>query len=503
MRTTKYRDRRASAKSLAPQGDVVPEEQERTVIYCRISLDAEGEGLGVERQEKECRELCQRNGWTVDEVLTDNSISATSGKVRPGFEKLLADPPTRVVTWHTDRLVRMTSDLDRVLKAGFPVITVTSGDLDLGNPAGRAVATTIVAWATYEGEQKALRQAASHRQRVEQGRPFWSHRRPFGYTDKGDLHPTEAPALRECFAMLQKGETFAACAAYLTAQGFTTTRGAAWTGSRLSRTMRHPRNAGLIAYQSSEDRRKGNPPEIWGHGDWEPMVSEEEWRSILARSEATAGARAQVGKPQGERVKSLLGGIAECAVCGEKVRQTWQHSTRKDKTTKQVSKVKNRIYQPHCHHVSIPADWLDDHVSKIVLRALASPARALLDGPDVAPDEAREAAAEAVRLRDKLEEVALREARGDITRDQMHVLTAEYRHQLDAAETKAMAYYSASPLDRAYSLSEILSLWKSGGLSLEHRRDALHKYIRHVKVRPRKNRNERANASMVDVARRV
>lgn len=492
----KYRDRRAGITPSVAAQDAQPE---RTVIYCRISLDAEGEGLGVERQEKECRELCQRNGWEVSEVLVDNSISATTGKTRPGFEQILANPPTRVVTWHTDRLVRVTADLDRVIKAGFPVVTVASGDLDLATPAGRAVAVTIVAWANYEGEQKALRQTASHRQRVERGLPWWSHRRPFGYTEQGDLHPTEAPALRECFSMLQKGSTFAACATYLTEQGFTTTRGGAWNGSRLSRTMRHPRNAGLIAYQSSADRAKGETPEIWGRGQWEPMVTEEEWRAILARSEAHASSRALAGKPQGEKVKSLLGGIAECAQCGEKVRQTWQHSSRKDKATGEVRKVRNRIYQPHCHHTSVPADWLDNHIAKIALKALASPMRALIDGPEVAPEQAREAAAEAVRLRDALKDVALREVAGAITRDQMHAMTAELRTSLEAAEARAMAYYSASPVDRAYNASQLVALWKSGELSLEHRRDAVLKVLGSIKIRPRLNRNEKASASMVAV----
>lgn len=500
---TRYRDRRASANTGTTLEEATPETTGRTVIYCRISLDAEGDGLGVERQEKECRELCQRNGWQVDDVVIDNDISATTGKRRAGFESILANPPVRVVTWHTDRLVRVTADLERILALEVPVVTVTSGDIDLASPAGRAVARTIVAWATYEGEQKALRQASSHRQRAERGEPFWSHRRPFGYTEKGELHPTEAPALRECFSMLQKGETFAACATYLTDNGFTTTLGRKWNGSKLSRTMRHPRNAGLLIYQSSADRRKGNAPEIWGRGEWEPMVTEEEWRSILARSEATAGALAMTGKPQGERVKSLLGGIAECAECGDRVRQTYQHSTKKNRETGDVEKVRNRVYQPHCHHVSIPADWLDEYVSKKVLKALTSPARALLDGPEVAPEEAQEAAAEAVRLRDALQDVALREVAGEITRDQMHAMTARLREQLEATEAKAMSYYSASPLDRAYNASEILAFWKSGELSLEHRRDAVIKYVIHVKVRKRKNRNERANASMIDVKLKV
>ena len=52
-----------------------------------------------------------------------------------------------VSTRHTDRLVRLTEELDRVIKVEVPVHTVTAGDLDLSTPAGRAVARTITAWA--------------------------------------------------------------------------------------------------------------------------------------------------------------------------------------------------------------------------------------------------------------------------------------------------------------------------------------------------------------------
>jgi hypothetical protein len=35
----------------------------RAAIYVRISYDRTGAGLGVTRQEDDCRELCQRKGW--------------------------------------------------------------------------------------------------------------------------------------------------------------------------------------------------------------------------------------------------------------------------------------------------------------------------------------------------------------------------------------------------------------------------------------------------------
>ena len=60
-------------------------------IYVRISQDRSGAGLGVERQEAECRELADRLGWTVADMYCDNDISAYSGRRRPDYESMLAD----------------------------------------------------------------------------------------------------------------------------------------------------------------------------------------------------------------------------------------------------------------------------------------------------------------------------------------------------------------------------------------------------------------------------
>ncbi|MEB0014852.1 recombinase family protein, partial [Glaciimonas sp. Cout2] len=57
----------------------------RAAIYVRISRDRVGAGLGVERQEDDCRVLAKQMGLEVVRVLVDNDISAYSGKKRPGY----------------------------------------------------------------------------------------------------------------------------------------------------------------------------------------------------------------------------------------------------------------------------------------------------------------------------------------------------------------------------------------------------------------------------------
>ncbi|MFM9776193.1 recombinase family protein, partial [Streptomyces galilaeus] len=61
-------------------------------IYTRISLDPEGEALGVGRQEQDCRDLAARDGLGVAAVFTDNDTGASTRsrkKSRPAYADML------------------------------------------------------------------------------------------------------------------------------------------------------------------------------------------------------------------------------------------------------------------------------------------------------------------------------------------------------------------------------------------------------------------------------
>ncbi len=80
------------------------------VIYARISQDRDGDGLGVKRQLQDCRADALRRGWTVAEEYVDDDISAYAGKLRPAYERMVADIAAgrrdAVLVWHVDRLQR-------------------------------------------------------------------------------------------------------------------------------------------------------------------------------------------------------------------------------------------------------------------------------------------------------------------------------------------------------------------------------------------------------------
>ena len=91
-------------------------------IYARISQDRASEGLGVQRQLKDCRAEAVRRGWTVADEYVDDDISAYTGKSRPNYRRMLDDLRDRrvdsVIVWHLDRLHRRQVKRRRLRRRG-------------------------------------------------------------------------------------------------------------------------------------------------------------------------------------------------------------------------------------------------------------------------------------------------------------------------------------------------------------------------------------------------
>jgi site-specific DNA recombinase len=401
------------------KGNAKRKDQGTATIYLRVSQDKTGEGLAVERQEAECRALAERNGWAIREVFTDNDISATTGKRRPAFEALLLSAPDRVIVWHIDRLVRLSSELERVIAMRANVHAVTAGHVDLSNPAGKAVAKTIVAWAQYEGEQKSLRQKAKGKQSAAAGTSWWGKYTPFGFNADGTHHEVEAAALRKTYSDLLAGRSFSQLVGDLNTAGHRTNHGNTWTHCPLRNLLLNARNAGIRTYLGDEV----------GPANWAGIIDEQTYRAAVRL--LTSPERHVSG--DGGRV-AVLSGFATCgrvkadgSVCGGRMRRQWQGGA-KD------SPKSYPVYECIRRDSTIPGEFADAYVSGYVLAALSE--------IDTAPptNDARESGhglQEAARgLRDRLTELAIAFAAGQITISQMTNATETLRAELAAIEDR-------------------------------------------------------------------
>ncbi|GAA3852024.1 recombinase family protein [Amycolatopsis tucumanensis] len=260
-------------------------------IYCRISRDRIGAGLGVERQEEDCRELAERLGGDVVDVYVDNDISAYSGKRRPNYERLLADVEagrvTAVVAWHTDRLHRAPMELERYITAceprNVPTYTVKAGELDLTTAAGRMTARITGAVARHESEQKSERLARQRRQAMEQGR-WIGGRRPFGFEDDGmTVRAVEADALRSAARRVLAGDTVRSIFREWNAAGLTTVTGQPWTGSSLREVLLRPRNTAKVGKLRRPYGDVGAALDKMPDAQWPAILDRELYRALAQK----------------------------------------------------------------------------------------------------------------------------------------------------------------------------------------------------------------------------
>lgn len=295
----------------------------RAGIYVRISQDRGGAGLGVQRQEDDCRALCQRKGWSVAEVYTDNDVSAYSGAPRPAWNRLLADVRSGILdaiaVWHVDRLTRTPRELEDVIdladRHGLELATV-SGEIDLATPTGRMIARMLGAAARHESEHKAERQRRQRRQAAEAGKVSGGGARPYGYADdRVTVLEEEATIIRECAARTLAGESLSSICRDLQTRGVTTPPGNHWQ----PRTLRR-----LLAAARISGRREHSPRSSYSGGT-RPLCGEivadvAVWPAIIAPADSDR-LRALLSHPDRRKLNNatgrsyLLSGILRCGRC--------------------------------------------------------------------------------------------------------------------------------------------------------------------------------------------
>src|SRR5918993_3790815 len=424
----------------------------RAAIYTRISQDRTGAGLGIERQETDCRALAERLGWEIIAVHADNDLSAYSGKPRPGYRALLADlragVADAVLVWHTDRLHRSPAELEEYIGVceprNVPTQTVKAGPIDLATPAGRMVARQLGAVGRYEVEHMIERQQRARLQAATAGK--WSGgRRPFGYEADGvTVMKAEADTLRWAASQVLAGVSLNAIVAKLNHQGVRTATGRAWRPTELRRVLVRPRNAGLMVHRG----------QVVGEAGWPAILDTDTWRGVVA-----------VLSDPGRRTNTtvarrwLLSGLAVCGVCGDPVRSF--SATAKRRTTKPVYTCRTG------KHVIRNAAEVDAFVEAVILERLSRPdARELLvpDRRAGTPGPPPRGAAPAERL------VELGRLYGDGTIDapQLQAATAAIRTQRERITAELAAMTRGSVLAGVADAPDPAKVWK--GLDLSRKR---------------------------------
>ncbi|MDV8055076.1 MULTISPECIES: recombinase family protein [unclassified Rhodococcus (in: high G+C Gram-positive bacteria)] len=299
----------------------------RAIIYTRVSADQAGNQRSVTEQERECRALCEREGWEVADVLTDNDIGASrwSGKDRPAYARLteVLKPGDVLVTWEASRAQRDLSAYVQLrdLCAERGVLWSYSGrtyDLTKGEDRFGTGLDALMAEREADDIRKRVKRAMT--QNLADGKPHG--RTPYGYravrNDAGKfqgwvINEETATHVREAARRVLAGDTIRSISRDFDSRGIPTPGGkvaepgdkrGAWNSPSLRRMILNPTIAGLRVHDGK----------VAGPGTWEALISEDDHYKLTALlNDKTRLTH------RGTRPASLLTGIALCGVCATTV----------------------------------------------------------------------------------------------------------------------------------------------------------------------------------------
>jgi DNA invertase Pin-like site-specific DNA recombinase len=311
----------------------------RAGIYVRLSQ----EGIGIETQEKRCRELAARLGPTVVRVYTDNDFTAakTSSRYRgrPGFDALLGDLRAGsldvVLAWHDDRLIRDSGDLEAYIATcnrAVRTFFVQSGELDVVTASGRMMARIRGAVAQGDVEHIMERLQVSVDGRRNAGARHG--RRPFGFDRAPGLAgvpmkaggqgalaqvPGEARAVAQAYAGILAGRGLYTVGREWNEAGLRTPGSSVggshpWTPFSVRRVLMRALNCGLVESKGELVRDEDGQP-VKARID-SPIVDERTWKAV---KEILADPARKVSR--GPKPQYLLTGVLVCGRCGS---ETWR-----------------------------------------------------------------------------------------------------------------------------------------------------------------------------------
>ncbi|MET7718170.1 recombinase family protein [Streptomyces sp. NPDC005407] len=430
----------------------------RAAIYCRISNDKEGGGLGVARQEEDCRLLAAALGWHIVDVYVDNDVSAADRrKVRDEYQRMMDDIKSgrvdSVVSWHTDRLHRQPRELedfiDLVETQKVEINTVKAGVLDLTTPSGRMTARVHAAIAKHEVEHKRERVLRKVEELALEGKIHNGGHRPFGYTRiyegegsrrkvlRDEINEKEAEIVRECAQRILEGETLYAIVKSLNARKIKSSTGRTWTQQALRYLLISGRIAGL-----KEHRRQ-----VVGKAQWPPIITEEEHQ--LIRALLTSPNR-NTRKLRAARVYHLSG-LVRCACAPEHIKM----KVRKGSDRKTMVYACPAKGEGGCGGRTIKVEELERLMRKLALRELDEVEDLAEQGE---PGPTMELEQQIDRWERRLNELKAAFAESDQSASEYRDVTQDLRKRIDAARLK-VAKYQVRQLARVEA-DELKDAWK-------------------------------------------
>jgi DNA invertase Pin-like site-specific DNA recombinase len=427
------------------------------LIYCRVSKDQRA-GRSVAEQERECRRVCDREGWRVADVLTDNDRGASrhSRSRRPAWEdvkhRVASSDIDVLVLWEASRSTRDLAgfvELRDLCRAHSVLLSYSGRTLDLDDARDSFQAGLDALLAEDESERTRARILRSVRAQAEQGRPHG--RRLYGYRrvyddSTGALvgqvpEPSEAKIIKELARRYLAGESTYALAEDLNRRGVALPTGVAWSETRIKRLLTNPAFVALRVHRG----------EVVGEASWPAILDLDTFEAIAAKYADPSRAKFRGGHD----LRHLLSGIARCKLCGAAL---------------YVGNDRGRptyICREGKGHLARSQQALDAYVTVAVLDRLA---KVDLDDLSTESPEVAAARAEVVELRERLAAATREYSDGNLTARTLATIERDLLGRIAAAKREGREHV-VSPFVRDLAGEGVDERWDA--LTIEQRREVV------------------------------
>ncbi|WP_187398986.1 recombinase family protein [Micromonospora sp. WP24] len=433
----------------------------RAAIYTRVSSDPRETGRSVEEQEADCRSVCERQGWKVVRVFSDNDRSASrhAKKDRPQYVALRsfleAGKADVLVMWEGSRAQRDLRDYLRLrdLCAKQDILYSYSGrTYDLSRTDDRFTTGLDALLAEREADVTRDRVLRAIRTNANSGRPhgklLYGYRRT--YDDHGTfiaqvVREDQAEVVREAASRVAKGEACRSVAVDFNQRGIPTPRGGdkGWDLTQVKRIVTNPAYAGKRVHRG----------EIVGDAVWPAILDEQTYTVCVGR---LSDPRRKTVRDT--TVKHLLSGTARCALCGGALRVQ-----------------KNRgFYAYICSAkfcVSIKTTVLEDFVADALIARLSRKDTLDLIAPPSDEDDRQAAVRQFEELQERLEGWYAAAAKGEVSPAGLAAIEARMLPEIDEAKERAQPANVSPVLRDLVSADDVPAAWES--LTIAQRREVV------------------------------
>ena len=377
------------------------------VIYCRVSTKDQTQNLSLPTQRKSCIEYCEKLGYSVERIFTEEGESAKTAD-RPEFLKLLSYCRQRKGTIHSlvvyslSRFARNSHDFHAVkgLLAGLGITLRSVTEPTDSTSTGMLMESILAAFAQFDNDVRAERTVAGMKAAHERGR--WTFQAPLGYQNaKGIINgvsmipdPERAPLVAKAFELVATGQySKQEVLKKVSNLGLRTRKGRSVSTQSFDNLLRNPLYAGWISVEK------------WGapkRGSFEPLVSEEVFNCV---QKILSGKRWSLVPHIRNHPDFPLRRSIRCGVCNKPLTGSWS----KGRSKKYAY---YRCPASQCREVKVRKETLEKLFIEFLRKLIPLPAYLKLFGAivlDVWKEKQADSALESAALKDRLKNLEWKE----------------------------------------------------------------------------------------------